>query len=94
MTHSGRENGGRTRASEKAMGDRENGLESTVSIGVGCCLIPLGTWKLVLVDGRRDVSCGSWLPVTGKQDVQLQRKHYEVNTNPRQAWSDYQNLAH
>lgn len=66
MTHSGKKKGGNTRATEKAMGDRENGLESTVSIGVGFRSIPLGTWKLVLVDGRRDVSCGSWLPVTGK----------------------------
>ena len=62
-THSGRNNGGNTRAREKTMGDRENGFESTVSIGVGCCF-PLGRWKLVRVDGRRDVSCGSWLPVT------------------------------
>jgi len=63
-THSGRKNDGNMRASEKAMGDRENGFESTVSIGVGCCFFPLGTLKLVRVDGRRDVSCGSWLPVT------------------------------
>jgi len=44
------------RASEKAIGERENGFESTVSIGVGHCFFPLGTWKLVRVDGRRDVS--------------------------------------
>ena len=63
-TYSGRKNEGNTRASEKAIGDRENGFESTASILVGCCFAPLGRWKLVRVDGRSDVSCGSWLPVT------------------------------
>jgi len=38
---------------------------STVSIGVGCYLFPLGTRKFVRVEGRMDVGCGSWLPVTG-----------------------------
>ena len=42
-THSGRKNEGKIRASEKATGDRENGFESTVSTGVGCCFPPLGT---------------------------------------------------
>jgi hypothetical protein len=64
-TYAGRKSGGNTRASEKAIGDRAKGFESTVSIGVGCLFDPLGTWKLVRVDGSRDVSCGSWLPVTG-----------------------------
>lgn len=42
VAYSGRKSGGNTRASAKAIGDRENGFESMVSIRVGCCFFPLG----------------------------------------------------